>query len=230
MPFAGPDFAACDLVGNLPETNHQREHRPDNELPGSTRSKAIRTSLTRVTLPIGIQCRQHPACFQPGSGRASERRARSHLRISLLFAVFFTETVVPGQKRKAVSLTGKTHGLQCSIAGKSQSDYFPAGFFAAGALVALAAPVFALVDLAAPDFALVDFGAAGFAAVLVLVVFAAGAFAAVLFAAIPIFLRGEFIDTDLNCRMPAGVGRWQPRDTNGCGEANKTHQIQPSGL
>ena len=120
--------------------------------------------------------------------------------------------------------------FQCSIAGKSQSDYFPAGFFAAGALVALAAPVFALVDLAAPDFALVDFGAAGFAAVLVLVVFAAGAFAAVLFAAIPIFLRGEFIDTDLNCRMPAGVGRWQPRDTNGCGEANKTHQIQPSGL
>lgn len=78
-------------------------------------------------------------------------------------------------------------------AGKYQSDYFPlaAGFFAAGAVVAFAAPVFALVDLAAPVFALVDFGAAGFAAVFAFVDFAAVDFAAVLFAAITIFLRED---------------------------------------
>jgi hypothetical protein len=78
--------------------------------------------------------------------------------------------------------------------GKYQSDYFPlaAGFFAAGALAAFAAPVFALVDLAAPVFALVDFGAAGAAAaVLDFVDFAAVDFAAVLFAAIPMILRVE---------------------------------------
>ena len=50
--------------------------------------------------------------------------------------------------------------------------------------------------LAAPVFALVDFGAAGAAALVVVAGAAAGAaaagvFAALLFAAIPMFLRGE---------------------------------------
>ncbi|HCP11961.1 MAG TPA: hypothetical protein DIT89_06465 [Planctomycetaceae bacterium] len=49
--------------------------------------------------------------------------------------------------------------------------------------------------LAAPVFALVDFGAAGAAALVVFAGAAAGAaagvFAALLFAAIPMFLRGE---------------------------------------
>jgi len=102
-------------------------------------------------------------------------------------------------------------------AGKSQSDYFPlaAGFFAAGAFGAFAAPVFALgdfvalVDLAAPVFAFVDFGAAGAAAVLALV-----DFAAVLFAAIPIFLHEEICGTGEVCRKFAGARHELPRVLN----------------
>jgi len=101
--------------------------------------------------------------------------------------------------------------------GKYQSDYFPlaVGFFAAGALVAFAAPVFALVDLvavvdlAAPVFAFVDFGAAGAAAIFDLV-----DFAAVLFAAITIFLHEEFCGTGEVCRMSAGARHEQPRVLN----------------
>jgi len=87
---------------------------------------------------------------------------------------------------------------------EDQSDYLPlaAGFFATGALVALAAPVFAFVDLAAfaglaaPVFALVDFAAAGAglaAAVFALVDFAAVVFAGVLFAAMTNFLREDSV-------------------------------------
>jgi hypothetical protein len=96
-------------------------------------------------------------------------------------------------------------------AGKYQSDYFPlpVGFFAAGAVVAFAAPVFALVDLAAPVFAFVDFGAAGLAAVFALV-----DFAAVLFAAITIFLHEEICGTGEVCRRFAGAGHEQPRILN----------------
>jgi hypothetical protein len=96
-------------------------------------------------------------------------------------------------------------------AGKYQSDYFPlaVGFFAAGALVAFAAPAFALVDLAAPVFAFVDFGAAGLAAAVALV-----DFAAVLFAAISIFLHEEICGTGEVCRMSAGARHEQPRVLN----------------
>jgi hypothetical protein len=47
------------------------------------------------------------------------------------------------------------------------------------------------VDLAAPTFAFVDFGAGAAGAIFALVDLADVAFAAVLFAAIPMFLRGE---------------------------------------
>ena len=98
-----------------------------------------------------------------------------------------------------------------SCAGKYQSDYFPlaVGFFAAGALVAFAAPVFAFVDLAAPVFAFVDFGDAVFAAV-----FAPVDFAAVLFAAMSIFLHEEICGTREVCRMFAGARHEQPRVLN----------------
>lgn len=91
--------------------------------------------------------------------------------------------------KKRLSHWKATQPFQMFCAGKYQSDYFPlaAGFLAAGALVAFAAPVFAFGDLAAPVFAFVDFGAAGFAAaVFAFVDFAAVVFAAVLFAAITI--------------------------------------------
>lgn len=100
-------------------------------------------------------------------------------------------------------------------AGKYQSDYFPlaAGFFAAGALGAFAAPVFAFGDLvafvafAAPVFAFVDFGAAAGAAA----VFALVDFAAVLFAAIPIFLHEEICGTGEVGRKFAGARHELPR-------------------
>ena len=103
---------------------------------------------------------------------------------------------------------GAARPFRVQSPGKYQSDYFPlaAGFLAV-VLVALTAPVFALVDLAAPIFA---FGAAGLAA-FALVDFAAVALAAVLFAAIPVFLRGEFSDTEEDCRMFVGVRHEQPR-------------------
>jgi hypothetical protein len=98
---------------------------------------------------------------------------------------------------------------------ENQSDYFfalAAGFFATGALVALAAPVFAFVDLAAfaglaaPVFALVDFAAAGAglaAAVFAFVDFAAVVFAGVLFAAITNFLREDSV-------TPIKFAGWSP--------------------
>lgn len=127
-PFEGPDFAAGDPAGRLMETNDQREQLPDNELSGSTRSKGLRTSFTGVTLPIRIQCRQHPAGFQPRAGWAS--RASGPRTSGRFFAVcrIFPRDAVSGKKRKAVSPTGKTHGLfnVQSLESLSQTTFLPA--------------------------------------------------------------------------------------------------------
>ena len=116
-------------------------------------------------------------------------------------------------------------------AGKFQSDYFPlaVGFFAAGALVAFAAPVFALVDLvalvalAAPVFAFVDFGAAGLAAVVALV-----DFAAVLFAAIPIFLHEESVAPEKFAGCPPVPGTNNREYSIGRDEAKQDPSVPTS--
>lgn len=115
---------------------------------------------------------------------------------------------------------------------EDQSDYLPlaAGFFATGALVALAAPVFAFVDLAAfaglaaPVFALVDFAAAGLAAaVFAFVDFAAVVFAGVLFAAMTNFLREDSVTPMKFAGCPPVSGTNNREYSLGCGGAEWTH-------
>jgi len=121
---------------------------------------------------------------------------------------------------------------------ENQSDYFfalAAGFFATGALVALAAPVFAFVDLAAfaglaaPVFALVDFAATGVgagaglaAAAFAFVDFTAVVFAGVLFAAMTNFLREDSV-TPIKFAGCSPVSGQTTASTSGCGGAEWTH-------